>query len=229
MKRQISLDTETTGFDPANGDRIVEIGAVELIDGLRTGREFHVYINPERNVPQDAVDVHGLTTEFLRDQPTFAEIVDDLIDFLGEDTDLIAHNAGFDAKFLRSEFSKLGIPPIAGERFIDSLEIAKQKFPGAQNNLDALCRRFGISLASRDKHGALIDARLLGDVFLELSGGRQRTLDLGLAAAETASADSLAAPRSRRPARVIEPSPEELAAHAAMVQGLKNALWGTAA
>ena len=221
------MDTETTGFDPANGDRIVEIGAVEVIDGLRTGREFHKFINPCRNVPQAAVDVHGLTEEFLRDKPMFDEIVGEFLDFIGDD-ELIAHNADFDFKFINAEFAKLGLPPLAPGRKIDTLEIAKTKFPGSPASLDALCRRFGISLTARDKHGALIDSILLADVYLELSGGRQRTFDLGLQDSGDTSSTVQIIARPRRSVKVTAPSEAELAAHAEMVKNLKNPVWKAA-
>lgn len=171
----VVLDTETTGFDPQEGDRIVEIGAVRMRDGLPTGEHFHVYINPERTVPQPAVDVHGLDDAFLADKPVFAAVAADFLEFLGE-RPFVAHNAPFDLKFLNAELERAGHAPIAAERVYDSVTVARRLFPGAQANLDALCRRFKIPLTGRGKHGALIDSELLADVLVEMGGGRQQTL-----------------------------------------------------
>ena len=163
--REIVLDTETTGLDPANGDRVVEIGCVETMHHIATGESFHVYINPERDMPQEAFNVHGLSEEFLSDKPVFAEIIGDFMAFIG-DAPLVIHNAEFDMRFLNAEFKKLGRPLLPRERAIDTVAMARRKFPGAQANLDALCRRFEIDLSRRDKHGALLDAELLADVYL---------------------------------------------------------------
>lgn len=171
----VVLDTETTGFDPDTGDRIVEIGAVRMRDGLPTGEEYHTYVNPERNVPQAAVDVHGLTETMLSNEPVFTQIVDGLVAFLG-DAPLVAHNAAFDLKFLNAELKRAGQPIIAAERVYDSVAAARKVFPGAQANLDALCRRLKIPLTSREKHGALVDSQLLANVIVEMGGGRQQTL-----------------------------------------------------
>lgn len=231
MSRAISLDTETTGLSPEEGDRLVELAAVEMIDGVRTGREFHVYINPARDVPIAAQQVHGLTYEFLRNHPLFEEIVDEFLAFV-DGAPLVAHNAGFDQKFINAELVRAGLEPIPEDRFIDSLTLARQRFPGQANSLDALCRRFNISLASRDKHGALVDARLLADVYLELNGGRQRSLDLLVgddkASGVAAGAPVHDAPAAIRPAfsgRVIEPTAEERAAHDALLKKIANPLW----
>ncbi len=175
--REIVLDTETTGFDPATGDRIVEIGCVELIDQLPTGRSFQAYLNPERLVPIETQKVHGLTDEFLADKPLFAHIVDELLEFLG-DAPLVIHNASFDMKFVNSELHRCGRPPLHPSRAIDTIEIAKAKIPGARYSLDELCKRFGIDLSARSKHGALLDAELTARVYLELVGGRQTHLVL---------------------------------------------------
>src|SRR5665213_1316434 len=175
--REIVLDTETTGFDPATGDRIVEIGCVELIDHLPTGRSFQAYLNPERPVPIETQRVHGLTDEFLADKPLFAHIVEEFLEFLG-DAPLVIHNASFDLKFVNSELHRIGRAPLHPTRAIDTIEIAKSKIPGARYSLDELCRRFGIDLTARAKHGALLDAELTARVYLELVGGRQTKLVL---------------------------------------------------
>jgi len=179
MSREIVLDTETTGLDPREGHRMIEIACVELRDLLPTGRHFHRYINPERDIDPDAERVHGLSRAFLSDKPNFAhaDISAALIDFVG-DAPLVAHNAGFDRGFLNSELERVGLPAMPETRWIDSLGIAQKRFPGMYNSLDALCKRFKISLADREKHGALIDAQLLAGVYLELRGGREATLDL---------------------------------------------------
>ena len=223
--REIVLDTETTGFDPAAGHRIVEIGAVELINHLPTGVTFQKYINPERDMPEEAFKVHGLSEEFLADKPVFAEIADELVEFLG-DAMLVAHNAEFDMRFLNAELDKLGKPTIAAERAIDTVVMARRKFPGAQANLDALCRRFQIDLSDRALHGALKDSRLLAEVYLELIGGRQPDLELArenAAAAGAAAAES--APRIQRPPRPHAATPEEEAAHAEFLEKLKDPVW----
>jgi DNA polymerase III subunit epsilon len=175
--REIVLDTETTGLDPAAGHRIVEIGCVELEDHCPTGNSYQVYLNPERDMPKEAERVHGITGEFLATQPRFAEICEAFLVFIG-DAPLVIHNAGFDLKFLNAELARLGREPIPSSRAIDTIEIAKQKLPGARYSLDELCKRFGIDLARRDKHGALLDAELTAQVYLELAGGRQRRLSL---------------------------------------------------
>jgi DNA polymerase-3 subunit epsilon len=175
--REISFDTETTGIDPSAGHRVIEIGCVELIDKVRTGECFHAYINPERDVPKSSTDVHGLTLGFLMDKPLFKDVAQGFIDFIKKDK-LVIHNATFDLKFINHEFAKLKIKPIEHERAIDTLVMARTKFPGAKANLDALCNRFGIDLSKREKHGALLDAELLADVYLELIGGSQSTMEL---------------------------------------------------
>ncbi len=229
--REIVLDTETTGFDPATGDRIVEIGAVELMNHLPTGRSFHVYINPERAMPKEAFEVHGLGDDFLRDQPKFAQIVQDFIDFIGDDAKLVIHNAQFDMKFLNAELKAAGRAVMPYSRAIDTLEIARSKFPGAQNSLDALCRRFRIDNSNRTLHGALLDSELLAEVYLALQGGRQPGLVLDVAAgpagqgAERGAAG--AAPRGPRP-RALPPrlSEAEAAAHEAFVAKMGDkAVW----
>lgn len=185
--REIVLDTETTGFDPETGDRIVEIGAVELVNQLPTGRVYHQYINPERSMPMGAFEVHGLGDDFLRDKPKFKEIAPAFVDFVGDDSILVIHNASFDMKFLAFELQKAGFTPIPMERSLDTVAIARKKFPGSPASLDALCRRFGIDNSAREKHGALLDAELLAEVYLELLGGRQTGLVLQTAAAAAAA------------------------------------------
>jgi len=176
--REIVFDTETTGFYPDKGDRLVEIGAVELVDHVQTGVTFHEYINPERDVPEEVVKVHGLTYDFLKDYPTFDKIADKWIDFVG-DAKLVAHNATFDMNFVNYELKQLCKPEFDDERVIDTLEIAKRLFPGRHNNLDALCKRFNIDNSARTFHGALLDAQLLAEVYLELLGGKEPTLLFG--------------------------------------------------
>lgn len=175
--REIVLDTETTGFDPNEGDRIVEIGAVELLNHLPTGRTYHQYINPERNMPTAAFEVHGISEEFLKDKPVFAKIGRDFLDFVG-DAKLVIHNAAFDMKFLNFELKRMGLPEIPWKQAVDTLAIARQKFPGSPASLDALCRRFGVDNSKREKHGALLDSEILAEVYLELIGGRQPDLVL---------------------------------------------------
>jgi DNA polymerase-3 subunit epsilon len=175
MLREICLDTETTGLDPKDGHKIIEIACVELINKVKTGKVFHTYINPRREVPFEAFKVHGLSTEFLQDKPIFDLIVDKFLNFIGEDI-LVIHNANFDMKFLNFELALLGRKPLNSSRVVDSLMLARKKFPGAQNSLDALCKRYNLDLSKRDKHGALIDTELLCDVYIELMGGAQTGL-----------------------------------------------------
>ena len=220
--REIVLDTETTGLDAANGDRLVEIACLELINHLPTGRTFQRYLNPDREVSKGAAEVHGLTTAFLATQPRFAEIVDDFLAFIG-DAPLVIHNAEFDMGFLNAELTRCDRPLLPRERATDTLLIARQKFPGAQASLDALCRRFAIDNSARTKHGALLDSELLAEVYLELVGGRQAGLDLVLQ-----SSAAVVAPASRRiarPPRPHAPTEEERAAHAAFLAKLKDPIW----
>ena len=174
--REICFATETTGFDPETGDRLVEIGAVELINHIPTGKIFHEYINPEREVPEEVVKVHGLTTEFLKDKPKFKEIAKSWVDFIGDDGILVAHNAEFDLKFINYELKKCGYDTYNWDRVVDTLAIAKNEFRGARNNLDALCRRFNIDNSARTFHGALLDAQLLAEVYLQLLGGDEPSI-----------------------------------------------------
>jgi DNA polymerase-3 subunit epsilon len=219
--REIVLDTETTGLDPADGHRIVEIGCIELVNHMPSGRVFHRHVNPEREMPEDAYAVHGLSAEFLAKHPPFAAIADEFLDFLGEGR-LIIHNAEFDLKFINSELRRLG-KAILRSDIEDTLALARRRYPGAQASLDALCRRFEIDLSARTKHGALLDCELLAAVYLELIGGRQPGLEFVV---DTALVDgAVAIDRPIRPARPHAASPEELAAHAAMLQLLKQPIW----
>jgi DNA polymerase-3 subunit epsilon len=229
--REIVLDTETTGLEPRDGHRVVEIGAVELSNHVPTGRIFHSYINPERDMPADALQVHGLTSAFLAEQPAFAEVVDEFLAFLDHDGDanpapasLVAHNADFDVAFLNSELIRLGRPPVDGGRLIvNTLQIARQRFPGAPNSLDALCRRFDVDGSARTRHGALLDAELLAEVYLGLIGGRQP--DLGLVRVAASRQMTVVRHRELRAPRPHAPSAEELAAHAAFLEQLTNPIW----
>jgi DNA polymerase-3 subunit epsilon len=219
--RELVLDTETTGIDPAEGHRVVEIACVELMNHVPTGVTFHRYINPERDMPPEAFAVHGLSAEFLAQHPPFQAIVDEFLAFVGGDR-LVAHNAEFDIRFINAELERAGRPKLRCA-YEDTLALAKRKFPGAQASLDALCRRFEIDLSARTKHGALLDCELLAAVYLELIGGRQPGLDL---AADAAIGAVLAAiERPHRDPRPHAPTEEELAAHAAMLARLKQPIW----
>jgi len=234
--REIVLDTETTGINPRDGHRIIEIGALELMHHLPTGKELHIYINPEREIDDGAVAVHGLTSSFLSDKPVFAEIVDEFLSFIGE-APLVIHNASFDMGFINAELDKIQRPPLPMDRAIDTLAMARKKFPGAQANLDALCRRFEIDNGHRDLHGALVDADLLASVYVELLGGRQPGLSLGADSktdipASVITADSassmLQIDRDNKPVRPIRPhapSAEEQAAHDAFLEKLNDPIW----
>jgi DNA polymerase III subunit epsilon len=226
MVREIILDTETTGLDPAKGDRVVEIGALELLNHLPTGRTFHVYINPERDMPKEAEAVHGLSSAFLKDKPVFAAVATEFLEFIADST-LVIHNASFDMAFLNSELSFLRLPSIPPERVVDTLHIARQKHPGSANSLDALCRRYGIDNSRRTKHGALLDSELLAEVYLELIGGRQTALILEASRTRKVTATVTAAIVQQRPAPLpARLTPEERQAHAAFVAALgENALW----
>ena len=223
--REIVLDTETTGMDPFAGDRIVEIGCVELVNHIATGNHYHVYINPERDVPAEVVAVHGLTEEFLRDKPTFAEIYADFLDFIG-DAKLVIHNAEFDMKFINHHLTEMGAAAIPSPRVIDSLIMARQKFPGSPANLDALCKRFAIDNSNRTLHGALLDSELLAEVYLELLGGRQTGLALASDDKKQHQDEDVSHTKTVREARVFPIPEDELQAHAAMVKQLGDqALW----
>ncbi len=221
--REITFDTETTGLSPDNGDRIVEIGCVELINKIRTGQHFHCYVNPERDVPKGAENVHGLSTAFLSDKPKFKDVVQEFIDFIQGDT-LVIHNAAFDMKFINWELKNIKIPSLDFSRTVDTLQIARDKFPGAKANLDALCRRFGIDLSKRDNHGALLDAELLADVYIELLGGKQAVMLLGGEEKEDIVAKKRALFSSRKylEARAFELSEEEALSHKEFLKGLQG-------
>jgi DNA polymerase-3 subunit epsilon len=196
--REIVFDTETTGFDPATGDRIVEIGCVELLNKIPTGATYHVYLNPERDMPPQAEAVHGLSAEFLADKPLFAEVAEQFLAFIGNDAKLVAHNAGFDMNFIEYELKKCGLPLPARDRVVDTLILARRKHPGGGNKLDDLCARYGIDNSRRTKHGALLDAELLAEVYAELAGGRQANLGLVETAREELSADAIVAAKRRK-------------------------------
>lgn len=226
MAREIVLDTETTGFDPRTGDRMIEVGCIEIEDLLPTGRTFHRLIHPERSIPEDAIRVHGITDEHVRDAPKFAEIVIDLCDFIG-DAPIIAHNAAFDRNFIDHEFGRCGRALFPEDRWIDTLKLAQSRFPGMANSLDALCKRYKISLVERSLHGALIDARLLAEVYLELRGGKERRLDLSQAATVSGAVGTVGG-HGARPRPLAPRSTEaEREAHAAFLRAtLKDrSLW----
>ncbi|WP_438996569.1 DNA polymerase III subunit epsilon [Candidatus Puniceispirillum sp.] len=240
--REIALDTETTGINPRDGHRIIEIGCLELLHHLPTGNKLHIYINPEREIDEGAVKVHGLTSAFLADKPLFADIVDEFLAFIGGDP-MVIHNAPFDMGFLNAELARLNRPVLPMDRAVDTLMMARKKFPGAQANLDALCRRFEIDNGHRDLHGALIDADLLASVYIELLGGKQPGLGLdngtrsgaGSRAEQAGIAGSADAANGTghfamsetviRPIRAHAPSPEEQAAHDAFIDGIENPIW----
>jgi DNA polymerase-3 subunit epsilon len=219
--REIVLDTETTGLDPKMGHRLVEIGAVELINHTPTGVNYQTYINPERDVDPGAQEIHGLTNEFLKQHPAFGDISTEFINFLSDST-LIIHNAPFDLAFINMELSRLGVAPISSERVIDTLVLARKKFPGAQANLDALCRRFAIENRHRELHGALVDAALLADVYIELIGGKEPTLGLSAKKSKPVAEDVARVYQNPRSFPVSE---EELELHRAFVETLKNPIW----
>ncbi len=228
--REIVFDTETTGLSPANGDRMVEIGCVELVNRVETGKTFHAYFNPERPMDPAAQEIHGLSDIFLSDKPIFEEVVEDLIDFLG-DAPLVAHNARFDFSFLNHELGQCGRLHISEARMVDTLGLARVRHPGAKHSLDALCTRYGIDRSHRIKHGALLDAELLAQIYIELTGGRQ--IGLGLAPARDESGfvnDHRGGPRPpasavHRPARAHSASPAERERHRAFLEKLVNPLW----
>ena len=222
--REIVFDTETTGLDPAGGDRMVEIGCVEIYNRIETGRHFHAYFNPEREMPFGAEAVHGLTTIFLSDKPLFSDKAEELLEFIG-DSPLVAHNATFDFAFLNFELERCGRVPVSMSRMVDTLTLARTKHPGAKHSLDALCMRFGIDRSHRVKHGALLDAQLLAQVYVELTGGRQ--IGLGLVA-DMASVTAAARPvvvREPRPPRPHFAAAEELERHRAFISRLVNPIW----
>ena len=228
--REIIFDTETTGLDPKTGDRMVEIGCIEMVGRVETGRSFHAYYNPERDMPSEAERVHGLSAAFLLTKPRFAQSVDELLAFLG-DAPLVAHNAGFDFSFLNNELQLIGREVISMERMVDTVALARKKHPGSKLSLDALCTRYGIDRSHRVKHGALLDAELLAQVYVELTGGRQ--IGLGLAESESVTIETsvvhfnspAAAARPVRPPRPHAATPEELERHREFIAGIEKAIW----
>ncbi len=225
--REIIFDTETTGLDPKSGDRLVEIGCIEMVNRVPTGATFHCSVNPDRDMPAEAERVHGISAAFLADKPRFHEKAADFLEFIGEEAMLVAHNAGFDFGFVNAELEMCGLPPLSRERMVDTVAMARMRHPGAKNSLDALCTRYGIDRSHRTKHGALLDAELLAQVYVELTGGRQIGLSLA-AETQTIEVTTLAVTRRERtfrPARPHEPSEAERAAHAAFLDTMKSPLW----
>lgn len=224
--RELVVDTETTGLDPVAGHRLVELACVELVNHIPTGRTFQSYLNPQRDMPSEAFAVHGLSAEFLADKPLFGAVASGFLEFIADDR-LVIHNAEFDLKFINAELGVSGRAALPYTRVVDTLALARRKFPGAQASLDALCKRFAIDNAHREKHGALLDAELLAQVYIELIGGRQPGLEL--AAAATVAGEAVVSGeisrRGARPARLHAPSAEELAAHAAFVAALGDPIW----
>ena len=224
--REIVLDTETTGLDPMSGDRIVEIGIVELFNHMPTGRTFHRYLDPQRTMPRDAFEIHGLGDDFLRGKPTFAAVARDFLDFVA-DAPMVIHNAPFDMGFINAELARAGLAALPAKQAIDTATIARRRYPGASNSLDALCRRFGVDNSGREKHGALLDSELLAEVYLELIGGRQPDLGFAVASRETDRPD----PGSWRPSPRPQPLPPrvtqaERLAHDALITRLgAAAIW----
>jgi DNA polymerase III subunit epsilon len=226
--REIVFDTETTGLSPEKGDRVIEIGALELINRVETGKYFHTYFNPERNVHPDAQAVHGLSDNFLADKPLFAEKVEDLLDFL-QDSPLVAHNAMFDLNFLNNELSLCGRFNISANRVIDTLDIARKRHPGARNSLDALCVRYGVDRSQRTKHGALLDSQLLAQIYVEMMGGgllgmNEKAAPKKAVAQEVAEDDILRSPPGRKQI-VIQPSAQQREAHRAFIAQMKDPIW----
>jgi DNA polymerase-3 subunit epsilon len=226
MQREIVLDTETTGLDPANGDRLIEVGCIEIVNRIPTGREFHRYLNPERDVHRDAVAVHGLTLDFLKDKPLFKDVADEFLEFVG-DAPLVAHNASFDIAFLNAELQRLARPPLQSGRVVDTLALARRRHPAGPNSLDALCKRYGIDNSKRTKHGALMDSLLLANVYVELLGERQATLGLGGQGGLETSIQLRMAPARPRPQPLPSRVSEEAeSAHREFIKTLgANALW----
>lgn len=223
--REIVLDTETTGLDPLRGDRLVEIGCVEMLNRIPTGQSFHVYINPERDMPVEAFNVHGLSAEFLSDKPLFAAVADEFLAFIA-DSPLVIHNASFDIGFINSELTRLGRAGIGFDRVVDTLALARRRHPGGPNRLDDLCARYGVDLSRRTKHGALLDSELLAEVYAELAGGRQAALGLVSAEVSAARLAGTATVRQRPAPLPSRITPLEAAAHVAFVASLgETALW----
>ena len=222
--RQIVLDTETTGIEISAGNRLIEIGCVELIGRVRTGVTYHTFINPQRDMPTEAFNIHGISGEFLKDKPVFSKIAREFLDFIGN-SQLIIHNAGFDVNFLNHELGLLGMPQVKMGRVIDTLTMARKKFPGSPASLDALCKRFNISLESRDKHGALIDAELLSMVYIELMGGAQSSMMLDKQEQEVRAAENENVLQMAKEARNFPATETEIKAHKAMLEKIKNPKW----
>jgi DNA polymerase-3 subunit epsilon len=224
--REIILDTETTGLSPKSGDRVVEIGCLELINHMPTGRTYHVYLNPERDMPAEAERIHGLSTAFLADKPLFAAVADEFLAFVAG-APLVAHNAAFDLGFVNAELQRIGRDALPSDRTIDTVDLARRKFPGAQASLDALCRRFQIDTTHRTKHGALLDAELLSQVYLELVGGREPGLSFNAASGggEIRISGVAQVKITVRPARTHAPTPAELERHATFLANLKDPIW----
>ena len=226
MLREIVIDTETTGLDPNGGDRLIEVGCVEIVNRIPTGREFHRYLNPERDIHRDAVAVHGLTLEFLRDKPSFKDVADEFLEFVG-DAPLVAHNASFDLGFLNAELERAARPLLSASRVVDTLALARRRHPAGPNSLDALCKRYGIDTSERVKHGALLDSLLLANVYVELLGERQATLGLGGQGSADAVVQLRAVAARSRPQPLPSRVTEEIeSAHRAFIKSLgARALW----
>jgi DNA polymerase III subunit epsilon len=222
--REIVLDTETTGLDPKSGHRVVEIGCVELHNHMVTGETFHTYLNPERDMPPEAEAVHGLSIDFLSDKPLFLDVVDDFLAFVGS-SPVIAHNAPFDLGFLNAELEAVDRPALSKDRSIDTVPLARRKFPGAQVNLDALCRRFNVDLSARVKHGALLDAELLAEIYLELVGGREPGLGLAASDRTGTTVQTQKIDRLVRSPRTHDATADELVAHALFLEKIKDSIW----
>lgn len=225
--RELVLDTETTGLDPHEGHRIVEIGVIELVNHIPTGESYHQYVNPERDMPPEAFNVHGLSEKFLRGHPVFEKIAEQFLDFIGDGV-LVIHNAGFDMKFINAELSYIKIDPIPDEQVLDTLALARKKHPMGPNSLDGLCRRYGVDNSGRTKHGALLDSELLADVYIELIGGRQHGLDIDEVIKDTQSAQQHRQTAQRQRAKPLPArlSPQEASAHEGFVETLgPDALW----
>jgi len=227
--REIIFDTETTGLDPRNGDRLVELGCIEMVNRVATGATYHCYFNPQRDMPAEAERVHGLSEAFLADKPLFAEKAAEFLEFIG-DSPMVAHNAGFDFGFINAELTAAGLDIVSLDRMVDTVKIARQKHPGAKNSLDALCTRYGIDRSHRTKHGALLDAELLAQVYVELLGGRQIGMELAaqsVVVTETVT-QTITQAKHQRPLREARPhaaSEEELAAHDAFLKSIKEPIW----
>ena len=221
--REIALDTETTGLNPSNGDRIVEIGCVELMDHVATENLYHQYVNPERPMPKEALEIHGLSDDFLIQQPIMSEVMDEFLDFIGEAT-LVIHNAEFDLRFINAELNRLGKPLLNVDRALDTVQLAREKFPGAPASLDALCKRFNVDNSSRKLHGALLDARLLADVYLELVGGLQPNLELcSKVEADEVKSENII----QRDQRVHAANDEEIIAHKRLLAKIIDPIWNS--